>query len=467
MLFLQLVDTSYNGYYDLRAKLEIEFMLEEQAYVVSFDPYQKKMYYYNMRTGLLSEEGKNYEKITIDTLDYKFLGLSVINYYPPNHSIYILDGGGGRVHRYDLDSKQLIRMDRSYPMRAFFGFSGEMIGPKRLNIMGGAGEFMRRNQLLSFNINSSREWSEVITTNFNQWDNSFYDLGMYRDMRDKSLYYIRYQAKTLNIYKGEVEEKKGKYTIDWELLERLRLTENIAIKELNGFTDYSQVGKYINISGNYLFDIEKTKLVKWSPKTLAKNQQILAIRATSSTPDSVTYIYFTQLEQSPDGFYAWETVSINEFMGATFEDITLGAFFIRDNQIRWLFLFVALITVPIFIYSFIISKPRRKKVNLIIEWSENTVNVFLDGKLIQFNEIEEIEFWRIINDLHQANISAIELERFDELLFTDYIHKSHVTSKRNALIEKVNNDLDFNFVKLIKSSNDRRRKLLKLNFDTL
>ncbi len=150
----QALDTFYNLFYDLRAKLEIEYMLEEEAYVLSFDPYQKKMYYYSMRTGVLSEESNNNDKVTIDTLDYKFLGLSVINYYPPNHSIYILDGGGGRVHRYDLDSKQLIRIDRSYPMRAFFGFSGEMIGPKRINIMGGAGEFMRRNQLLSFNLSS-------------------------------------------------------------------------------------------------------------------------------------------------------------------------------------------------------------------------------------------------------------------------------------------------------------------------
>lgn len=461
-ILLQLADTMYNGYYDARAQLEIENMVGERyAYMTTFDPFQKKMFYYNMKTGVLSESDGIGDRVILDTLNYKFLGLSVINYYPPNNSIYIVDGGLGRVHRYDLTTRDLIRLDISYPMRAFFGFSAVMQDNHVISIMGGSGEFMQRNQIIIFNRHTQKEWLELDNIRDKQWDPSFHSLGLYRHWPSLEFYYFKYSYDAINIYRYRTVSEGGVQFIEWNLYKNIELTSKLSTLQINGFTNYSQVGSYMNISGNHLYDFENNVVYRWQPRGEFSDRGVVAIRATSHKADSISYIYVVSNDSIPFiNQYKWDTISLEEFEQGTFEIISKGGFNLGKNALVWLGLLI-------FSMGMFFSLKRRRsqstKRELHIELDNHCAKINYAGKIHLFYESEELNFWEKINELKERNLNTIELELFDELLFSDYVHKPQVTTKRNALIDKINNDLGFRFANLVQSKHDKRRKLVVLD----
>ena len=94
---------------------------------------------------------------------------------------------------------------------------------------------------------------------------------------------------------------------------------------------------------------------------------------------------------------------------------------------------------------------------------DNRARVEMESIVPEFYEKEEIDFWLLVHQLIQANIYQMELDDFDDKYFGNYTYKSHITSKRNDMFNKINNELGYTFVETTKSSVDKRRKLVKFN----
>jgi hypothetical protein len=59
----------------------------------------------------------------------------------------------------------------------------------------------------------------------------------------------------------------------------------------------------------------------------------------------------------------------------------------------------------------------------------------------------------------------MELDVFDEKVFSGLSHKSHMTTKRNGAFKRINNTLGFEFIRREKSQEDKRRKLIKISLN--
>jgi hypothetical protein len=91
--------------------------------------------------------------------------------------------------------------------------------------------------------------------------------------------------------------------------------------------------------------------------------------------------------------------------------------------------------------------------------------VSLNNKNFYFYEEIEIKIFKVIHEIIERDLKAIDLETFDEKVFNGLGHKTHITTKRNEILKRINNKLGFEFITKEKSQEDKRRKFIKISFN--
>jgi DNA-binding MarR family transcriptional regulator len=90
--------------------------------------------------------------------------------------------------------------------------------------------------------------------------------------------------------------------------------------------------------------------------------------------------------------------------------------------------------------------------------------VSLNNKDYYFYEEIEIKIFKVLHEIIEQGLDSIDLETFDEKVFNGLGHKTHITTKRNEIIDRINNKLGFEFITKEKSQEDKRRKFIKISF---
>ena len=434
-------------------------------YRLGVDIDQHQLYIYDMSDGVLYLK-KNGVLSPIDTLNRRYLDDTMTYFDSNSRKLLFLDAGLGRVFNYDVDTKELSRIDRSYRLRSFYGAAGYLDGLNRLLFFGGTGEFFAKNRLLVFNKNQNREWDEHIVDNRPKSNEQ--NRALYWNLLDNLFYLFRTFQNTFYVYTAN--RVHGGEPIESWVLYKEYSTQNFKVSgahNSNVISNKQAIGNKLNIMGNYFYDLETHTLTMWN-----SNEQIYGVMQ-GSNPDTLAVIS------------APSSTSFKDLINFDIEKHSVDDFFTNqtflvikpDKNIKPIYvlsiLFLLLFSVGAYLYW-------TRKQHDSADATENIITtdplfvingnhafITKQGKRIYFYDPLEIKLITIINEMSEEQLDTIDLDELDEKLFNGIGHKTQITTKRNQLIKGINKALAADFIIKKKAKSDRRRKLIKVQFQLL
>lgn len=435
---------------DYRTLIDIDIHYSRNTYRVAFNPNEKDLYIYNLGNGVLHKKN-NTGTTAIDTLDRYLIDNTEIFYDTRSNKLKFIDAGLGRVFDYDTNIKKLERTDRSYRLRSFYGFKGFMNSNGSIFTYGGSGEFLRKNLILIFKLHGQSEWWEDETINQN--GNPSVNENTVDFIQLKDYYLISYYENKLLVRQAV---NQGDRDLEWKIKNqyRFKLSDLEGPSKLYRFSNYKFFESTFNFIGTYFYDLEGNKLQKW-----VTDKKVYGVFNPSSNNDSLHVVYTLSDDAKNPFEFEIETYSIVDF----FENNT---FEIVESERSRLSKFLLLLLVTLVtIVSVIVTVRTRKFKNthpLIV--SELSVLVKTKNGNVSFSEKTEIDLFKIINRLYNSGTDKIELDQLDELMFKGLGYKTHITTRRNQLFDKINNDIGHSFIRKQKSSSDKRRKIVVFDY---
>ena len=437
---------------DYRKLMDIESHGTRNTHRVAYNPDEMDLYIYNIGTGILHKKN-NTGTTAIDTLDPYLIDNTEIFYETRSNKLKFIDAGLGRVFDYDTNTNKLERTDRSYRFRSFYGFKGFINSNGSIFIYGGSGEFLRKNLILIFKLHGQSEWWEDETVN--QSTNPSIDESHVDFLRLRNYHLITYYENKLLIRQAV---NKGEYK-EWKIIDqfRFKLSDLEGPSKLYRFSNYKLFESTFNFIGTYFYDLEGNKLQKW-----VTDKKVYGVFNPPSNNDSLHVVYTLSDDTRNPFEFEIQTYSIVDFFeNNTFEIIESE----RSRLSR--FLLLLLVTIILIVSSIATVRNRRIKTTHPIIVSEISVLVKTKKGNVSFSEKTEIDLFKIINRLYNSGTDKIELDQLDELMFKGLGYKTHITTRRNQLFDKINNEISHSFIRKQKSSSDKRRKIVVFDYSIL
>jgi hypothetical protein len=431
-------------------------------YRFDIDNVNKQLYIYDHKDGKIYTTNSK-ETVFVDSLDRRYIDDTVLFHDSESNKLIFTDAGGGRVFEYIIDEKRLNRLDNSYRFRTFYGGAYYYHSSNQIFLYGGGGEFLSRNHLIHFNNNSNKEWLEIPLENKPPKENLVYDL--YLDLNTKLFLLFTYSnKKNLTIYSAPVEETLDK---TWTLVNEFNLNkgEVRGVSQQNNFSNKNYIHPKLNILGNYFYDIKTGELTKW----IVENDILGVYKAFNK--DSLIVVD-TQIKKSDRFNFNPHTYKLsiqhidNFFVSESFEPIPS----IRQQRTQFGLLFFAFLLL--FLAGIVLYRKQSSNTSsayysesiFSVKPLDNHILVSLNNKNFYFYEEIEIKIFKVIHEIIERDLEAIDLETFDEKVFNGLGHKTHITTKRNEILKRINNKLGFEFITKEKSQEDKRRKFIKISF---
>ena len=435
---------------DYRTLIDIEIHSSRDTYRVAFNPDEKDLYIYNLGTGVLHKKN-NAGTTAIDTLDKYLIDNTEIFYDTRSKKLKFIDAGLGRVFDYDTNTNELERTDRSYRFRSFYGFKGFINSNGSIFTYGGSGEFVRKNLILIFKLHGQSEWWEDQTVNQNS--NPSIDETTIDFLQLKDYYLFNYNENKLVVRQAV---NYGDRNLEWKVKDqyRFKLSDLEGPSKMYRFSNYKLFESTFNLIGTYFYDLEGNKLQKW-----VTDKKVYGVFNPPSNNDSLHVVYTLSDDTRNPFEFEIQTYSIVDFFeNNTFEVIESE----RSRLSR--FLLLLLVTLVLIISVIVTISNRRIKSTHPIIISELSVVIKTKNGQFSFSEKTEIDLFKIINRLFNTGTDKIELDLLDELMFKGLGYKTHITTRRNQLFDKINNELGQNFIRKQKSSSDKRRKIVVFDY---
>ena len=438
---------------DYRTLIDIEVHYDRKTYRVAFNPDEKDLYIYNLGTGVLHKKN-NAGTTAIDTLDRYLIDTTVIFYDTRSKKLKFIDAGLGRVFDYDTNTKKLERTDRSYRLRSFYGFKGFINPNGSIFTYGGSGEFLRKNLILIYNLHGQSMWWRDETVN--QGSNPTVDETSVDFLQLKDYYLITYLESKLLVRQGV---NQGDREIEWKIKDqfRFKLSDLEGPSKLYRFSNYKFFESTFNFIGTYFYDLEENKLQKW-----VTDKKVFGVFNPPSNSDSLHVVYTLSDDTKNPFDFELQTYTIVDF----FENNNFEIIESERSKLSRILLLILVTLVLIVSVIATISNKRIKNTHPIIV-SELSVVIKTKNGQFSFSEKTEIDLFKIINRLFNSGTDKIELDQLDELMFKGLGYKTHITTRRNQLFDKINNDLGQSFIRKQKSSSDKRRKIVVFDYSIL
>jgi hypothetical protein len=454
---------SEKGYDYLSEKNYLRNINGNLRYRIDIDVVDKGLYIYDHRDGVLYSKYDSTVTV-LDSLDRMYIDETILYFDHTKNRLLFIDEGGGRVFDYNLQNKELNRLDKSYRFRSFYGSRLFYGGNDKIYDYGGAGEFSIRHRLIMFNHMSNQEWlDEQITgpTFSNKIRTLFLDLVS----QSFKLFVLSPDLNHLEIYSARLpvtEQDRSVWTLENKYL--IEKTTGLASKE-NYFSNKNLINDKLNILGNYFYDLRLKELHKWEIEDIkygifkSANEDSLIVVNTPVVPNGDPVLH------NPFNF-TLTTFHIDDFFNSqSFETIPS----IRQQRTKFAVVFFALLTV-LLAGVLLYRKQLAKISNTITPESPFDLRIFDNHILVNYNNenyyfYEEIEIktFKVLNEILLQGVDFIELDSFDEKVFNGIGHKSHITTKRNKIFQQINDKLGFEFIKKVKSQEDKRRRFIKIS----
>ena len=437
---------------DYRTLIDMNIHYSTNTYRVAFNPDEKDLYIYHLGTGVLHKKN-NTGTTAIDTLDRYLIDNTEILYDTRSKKLKFIDAGLGRVFDYDTNIKKLERTDKSYRLRSFYGFKGFINPNGSIFTYGGSGEFLPKNLILIFKQHGQSEWWQEETVNQSSYPSVFESHIDFLQLKD--YYLITYYEDKLVIRRAV---NKGEYK-EWKINNqyRFRLSELEGPSRMYKFSNYKLFKSTFNFIGTYFYDLEGNKLQKW-----VTDKKVYGVFNPPSNNDSLHVVYtLSDDAKNPFEFEIQSYAIVDFFENNTFEVIESE----RSRLSRFLLILLGSIILIVLVIT-IVRNRRFKNTNPFTVSELSVLVKTMNGK-VSFSEKIEIDLFKIINRLFNSGTDKIELDQLDELMFKGLGYKTHITTRRNQLFDKINNELGHSFIRKQKSSSDKRRKIVVFDYSIL
>ncbi|MBT5613556.1 MAG: hypothetical protein HOJ64_01625, partial [Euryarchaeota archaeon] len=417
---------------DYRTLIDMNIHYSTNTYRVAFNPDEKDLYIYHLGTGVLHKKN-NTGTTAIDTLDRYLIDNTEILYDTRSKKLKFIDAGLGRVFDYDTNIKKLERTDKSYRLRSFYGFKGFINPNGSIFTYGGSGEFLPKNLILIFKQHGQSEWWQEETVNQSSYPSVFESHIDFLQLKD--YYLLTYYEDKLVIRRAV---NKGEYK-EWKINNqyRFRLSELEGPSRMYKFSNYKLFKSTFNFIGTYFYDLEGNKLQKW-----VTDKKVYGVFNPPSNNDSLHVVYtLSDDAKNPFEFEIQSYAIVDFFENNTFEVIESE----RSRLSRFLLILLGSIILIVLVIT--IVRNRRFKNTNPFTVSELSVLVKTKNGKVSFSEKIEIDLFKIINRLFNSGTDKIELDQLDELMFKGLGYKTHITTRRNQLFDKINNELGHSFIR--------------------
>ena len=432
-------------YYDLRVKKELDNTPEANKISVTVDPDNGILYLYDYTSGHLYNRDISDSLKLIDTLNYKFLGQVVIHFVNDKNAILIIDSGLGRVHLYDLNNRTLSRLDESYILRAFFGFSGYADGTDILAI-GGEGEFIRRNQLIEFRSEAGGEWWQILNSDALPSNQKLSNYQLSKGNTDDEFLYFMIADNMLHTYtlsnnytQKSSYNKVGEFEFEFDLEEELTPIS---------FSDYNTIEDYQYLFKDYFYSLANNQVYK---SGLSEKYDLI-YGIYESGPDSVLVAF-------------WDTPSLSPLPLDLKVDrvaITEMEFIPVNNKVSKISIYVVLFILILSILVLIVFKTvySKRRIGLKIELQEDVLILHSKNTQVVLDDRFQINFMQIVIKYINKGTNTIPLEIFSEIFNGLNIDKSNESRRRKKIIDSINSKVGYALLSLNKDDYDNRKKVI-------
>ena len=382
-----------------------------------------------------------------------------------NEKFYIFHDGGGLVM--SLSDNRLKRLDNSFPfMNKFLG--DFILHDKKVYHFGGYGLFRTNNAMLNFDENNTNQWDEIIFQNEIPGELSF-GISSFHSLLSKDNYYI-FGGNKFNNGKNYKNESILKFNFEnffWTKLGNINLdlsNEPLILGSGNWFYVFGQ-------ESFHFIDMEKSSIYKYkyklgfSPTDLSSIKSFISYNNTFENINTLNISDVT-LNIFKNHNSKSETVILSKYKLSNIIDLNsiselpLLKYEQSRNQLFIPMLIVLVIIILNLLYVGINKKtaPKSKKLFSF----ENNELFFMSTKINLDNNSNEI--LKMLSENNQITSNELVAKLVDNGLSYDYASKV-----KNKIIESLNEKYEFitnssqPFIKIYKSSQDKRIQILSLN----
>jgi len=464
----------------------LDYTISGRDYLSSFDPSSGKIYLFEKESQILISVSEESVIDTLTTIPQSYDGLDKMDVTKDGKSIYFWEKGIGRVHRYDIASKSIIREDLSHSHRTMYGHSALLSANNLIYAIGGYGYWEYRNMLIYYDP-ESRQWEKATAINgdivIRSRSSALYKIA-------NEFYYIVDDPTSIEQGKTSVYKYDNESNLWFEEREIEQIFENFKVYS---FTVYP------TFYSNQTYKIDPNNRHLGFLSLFSENRKF----NLASVDESIVY----QLDLREFGVYKVRDVIYSERINKwiilghdlpSSRENRLQAFLFDFDENRSLLtvlkptdeisketlIFTAAGALSIGIFAtllFLFLKKRSDDFEDITTYEtldKKPVQLYkdLDGRLSVFikNERFEIsedkavkELWKVIAELVKSGESSILISKIDQRIYPDQSHPSQNSRNRKKLIKVINAACGFDLLSEERSKIDKRYKVLTIKIDKI
>ena len=434
--------------------------LHNTAYRMTVDARNLRTYYYFHENSLLVQHNfGSREGLVLDTLSNSGLLLTNLYFIDGESALLMWDAGGGRVFRYDLETRRLDRLDNSYSFRAFYGHA-DLVFPDdyRIYAYGGYGEFTSKNILIYYN-QTNQEWVDIPI--FGDVPTSYYYGDFEFDSEREVMLFVQYQEQEVVTYELS--------TIDWKWtkLGVFEVSSDVFhLDRFSGINRFDPVTGLMHIYWEYFYDSQTNTVRKYELRegefTTVENLRQVAY-------DSVENRWVGLADLKGEGtLLSLLPFSLDLPDGTPRNYTVIEPKTERSPTNTYVFVLFLVVSGFVLVVLWGVQRLRKRQEFPVpstgfIELQTGQVVVHCQGRRVVFSEELDYSFWEYVHELSAQGIQSCDLKEFDQQVLPTLSNESQYSTSRKKLLDHINAKLKVEFVQVRRSELDRRYR--KIVFD--
>lgn len=374
--------------------------------------------------------------------------------------ILFWDRGLGKVHKFDLRTKTLTRLDHSFSFRSFYDH-GAWVDEENEKIvaMGGYGLFQSKNILLEFD-SKLKEWLSHDVTG----DIPAAGKGRLVNLQDRNSYLFfliedNIPSKTyleISVFEFVLDSNQWIHKGMFRFSKQSRPVAHHLIQQI-GNKRLDPVNGIINVEAGVFYDIEHNIFYDTHVATEKTESKGVISYFFSGIPDKWVAINRNNTQEIT---YSSEIVSLISIL----EDESTQKVYASPTIPIWIFitggLLILLVVVPSVKVKYFSNKISSNDNMFTLKMNSEGPRLCIQDKWQSVVDPSEIRFWNFTHQKLTSGKNRIDLKYFDESVFLGEMHASQLSKKRSSFISSINKKVGVQFVLLEKSQIDKRYKEL-------
>ena len=466
----------------------LEYQIKDKAFSATFDPSSGDIYLFHRddRTFVRLTEQSTVD--TLGSIPQDIEGLDYMDITSDGESIYFWEAGIGRVHRYDISTGTIERVDTSHSHRTMYGPASFLSDDDFIYAIGGYGYWEFRNFLIRYEPEFG-QWEKITSLNdelvVRSWKGLLYKLG------DAFYYFVDNTeddgVQKTNAYRFDINKSKWYRETELEdVFEPFKIMDRGVHSTFSQRTTYmvdqnknhlafhskstqNSILNFVDVNDPAIYQLNLTLLgindVRAAFYSDRIDQWIILGHESAWTERSILKAYLFEFDKNHPFITAYYPYN---YLPADTMLLAAGGV-----------IFIFLIGFLFYIQNRRSSNDDKESNSLGSQGSTDTpvnihvnedggITVFINGNRFQTAEDQPMkELWKSITELVRSGESSILISELDQLIYPNQSHPSYNSRNRKKLIKIINSSCGFELLSEERSKIDKRYKVFTIQIDKI